>query len=68
MRFKENDVKKTVEMELVLVKSEKEKMARAIHDYELKIADLETFTVRLEKRHAEDLERFKSEYQRQFKD
>ena len=55
MRFKENDVKKTVEMELVLVKSEKEKMARAIHDYELK-------------RHAEDLERFKSEYQRQFKD
>ena len=68
IRFRENDVKKTVEMELYMVKSEKERMARTIQDYELKISDLETFKVRLEKKHIEDLERFKSDYQRGFKD
>ena len=62
MRYRENDIKKTVEMELYVVKSEKDKMARTIHDYELKIADLETFKVRLEKKHTEDVERFKSDY------
>ena len=68
MRYRENDIKKTVEMELYMVKAEKDRMARSIHDYELKIADLETFKVRLEKKHIEDLERFKSDYQRGFKD
>ena len=55
MRYRENDIKKTVEMELYVVKSEKD-------NYELKIADLETFKVRLEKKHTEDVERFKSDY------
>jgi len=68
MRYRENDIKKTVEMELYIVKAEKERMARTIHDYEIKISDLETYKVRLEKRHTEDLERFKSDYQRSFKD
>ena len=68
MRYREDNVKKTVEMELYVVKSEKERMAQAIQDYEAKIKELENFKLRLEKQHVEDLERFKSEYQRQYKD
>lgn len=68
MRYREQDVKKTVEMELLVVKNEKDRMSQTIHDYEQKIGELENFKLRLEKQHVEDLERFKSEYQRQYKD
>lgn len=68
LRYRENDSKKTVEMELYFVKAEKDRMAQTIRDYELKIADLETLKLRLEKQKLEDIERFKSEYQRQMKD
>ena len=68
MRLRENDVKKTVEMELVLVKNEKDRMAHTIQDYERKLAEMESFKLRLEKQHLEDIDRFKSEYQRTFKD
>lgn len=68
MRYRESDAKKTVEMELYFVKAEKDRMAHTIHDYELKIADLELLKLRLEKQKIEDIEKFKSEYQRQFKD
>ena len=68
MRLRENDVKKTVEMELVLVKNEKDRMAHTIMEYERKLAEMESFKLRLEKQHIEDIERFKSEYQRTFKD
>ena len=37
MRYRESDVKKTVEMELLVVKNEKERMGQTIHDYEQKI-------------------------------
>ena len=33
-RYRETDAKKTVEMELLVVKSEKERMQQNIHDYE----------------------------------
>ena len=49
-------------MELYFVKAEKDRMAQTIRDYELKIADLETLKLRLEKQKLEDIERFKSEY------
>ena len=68
MRYRETDAKKTVEMELYFVKAEKERMAHTIHDYEVKIADLESLKLRLEKQKLEDVEKFKSEYQRSFKD
>ncbi len=68
MRYRETDAKKTVEMELYFVKAEKERMAHTIHDYEVKIADLESLKLRLEKQILEDIEKFKSEYQRSFKD
>ena len=68
LRFKETDIKKTVEMELVLIKSEKDRMANTIRDYEQKLQEMENLKLRLEKQHMEDIERFKSEYQRQYKD
>ena len=68
MRLRENDVKKTVERELILVKNEKDRMQQVIIDYERKLAEMEQFKLRLEKQHLEDVERFKSEYQRTFKD
>jgi len=49
-------------MELLVIKGEKDRMAQTIHDYEQKINELETFKLRLEKQHVEDIERFKSEY------
>jgi len=64
MRYRENDIKKTVEMELLLVKNEKDRMGKSIHDYEIKIADLEKFKLRLEKQHIQEMEQFKTEYQR----
>lgn len=61
-RHRENDAKKTVEMELLVVKGERERMAAQIRDYEEKLKDLEKFKLRLEKQHIEDVERFKSDY------
>ena len=55
-------------MELYLVKSEKDRMAQTIREYEQKLAEVENFKLRLEKQHVEDMERFKSEHQRQYKD
>lgn len=49
IRYRENDAKKTVEMELYFIKAEKDRMAHTIHDYEIKIGDLETLKLRLEK-------------------
>ncbi len=62
MRYRENDIKKTVEMELYIVRAEKDKMGHSIHEYELKIADMEQLKMRLEKQRIEDTERFKSDY------
>jgi hypothetical protein len=64
LRYRENDAKKTVEMELYFVKAEKDRMAHTIHDYESKLGDLEQLKLRLEKQKLEDIERFKSDYQR----
>ena len=49
MRYREQDIKKTVEMELYLVKSEKDRMAQTIREYEQKLSEVETFKLRLEK-------------------
>ena len=68
MRYREQDIKKTVEMELYLVKSEKDRMAQTIREYEQKLQEVENFKLRLEKQHVEDMERFKSEHTRQYKD
>ena len=53
---------------MYFVKAEKDRMAHTIKDYEAKISDLEQFKLRLDKQKVEEMDKFKSEYQRQFKD
>lgn len=68
MRYREGEVKKSVEMELYLVKSERDKLLKSEKEYELKLKELETYKIKLEKEHSEDLSRYKSELNRELKD
>lgn len=68
LRYKEADLKKTMEMELVLVKQERDKTRSLQHEYEQKLSEMTNIKVRLEKEMAEELNKFKSNYQRQFQD
>lgn len=62
LRYKEAEVKKTMEMELVLVKQERDKTASLQREYEQKLAEMSNLKLRLEKEMAEELSRFKSNY------
>jgi hypothetical protein len=68
MRMREAEVKKSMEMELYLLKQEKDKIEKTSREYELKIRDLETHKAKLEKEHIEEIERFKANLQVSFKD
>ena len=68
MRYKEAEVRKTMEMELLLVKQERDKSGTLQREYEQKIAEMSNIKLRLEKDMAEELSKFKSNYQRQFQD
>jgi len=61
MRYREAEVKKTVEMELYLVKNERDKLSKTEKEYELKLKELDAYKVKLEKEHAEEISRFKSD-------
>ena len=62
LRYKEAEVKKTMEMELVLVKQERDKTGSLQREYEQKLAEMSNLKLRLEKEMAEELSRFKSNY------
>ena len=49
MRYRESDVKKTADMELLGIQGEKDRMSQTSHDYESKIVELENFKLRIEK-------------------
>lgn len=66
LRFKEADVKKTMEMELLMVKQERDKCKSLQSEYEGKLAEMTNIKLKLEKNMAEELSTFKSNYQRQF--
>lgn len=68
LRYKEAEVKKTMEMELILVKQERDKTKQLQTEYERKLAEMQSLRVRLEKEMAEEIVKFKSNYQRQFQD
>ena len=68
LRYKEAEVKKTMEMELILVKQERDKTKQLQTEYERKLAEMQSLRVRLEKEMAEEIAKFKSNYQRQFQD
>lgn len=66
LRYKEAEVKKTMEMELILVKQERDKTKHLQTEYEQKLSEMQSIRLRLEKEMAEEINKFKSNYQRQF--
>ena len=68
LRYKDAEIKKTMEMELLLVKQERDKTKQLQVEYERKLSDMSNIKLKLEKDMAEELSRFKTNYQRQFQD
>ena len=64
VRYKEAEVKKTMELELLLVKQEKDKTQQLQHEYEQKLSEMSNIKLKLEKDMAEELQNFKGNYQR----
>ena len=59
MRYKEAEVKKTMEMELLLVKQERDKTENLAREYDSKLQEMSTIRAKLEKELAEELSSFK---------
>ena len=68
MRARENEVRKIKEVEQLQLRQEKDMVDKLGKDLELKLKDLEKKRVQMEKEQIEDIERFKSELQRQMQD
>lgn len=68
VRYKDAEIKKTMEMELLLVKQEKEKTQQLQKEYEHKLNEMSNIKLKLEKDLAEELSNFKTNYQRQLQD
>lgn len=68
LRYKEAEAKKTMEMELLLVKQERDKAKDLQNEYERKINEMQNIKLKLEKEMTEELEHFKSTYKRGLED
>jgi hypothetical protein len=68
LRYREAEVKKTMEMELLLVKTERDKTKGLQGEYDKKLGEMSNIKLKLEKDMAEELQQFKTNYQRQFQD
>lgn len=64
LRYKEAEVKKTMEMELLLVKQERDKTKSLQDEYEKKLVEMSNIRLKLEKDMAEEMSQFKTNYQR----
>ena len=68
VRARENEAKKTLEVELQMARAEREGLLKAQKDYELRSKELEAHRARLDREHVEAIERYKSEVNRTFAD
>ena len=68
LRFKDAELKKTMEMELLLVKQERDKTQQLQKEYEQKLNEMSNIKLKLEKDMAEELQNFKSNHTRSFQD
>lgn len=68
LRSREHEMKKTLEVELTLARSERESLGKQQRECELKLKELEVHRVRMDKEHVEAIERYKSELQRNMAD
>ena len=66
MRARENETKKTLEVELLMVKNERDALSKSQREAEIRLKDLEVQRIKLDKEHVEQIERYKSDLQRQF--
>ena len=62
LRYREAEVKKTMEMELLLVKTERDKTKALQGEYDKKLAEMSNIKLKLEKDMAEELQQFKTNY------
>ena len=67
-RYKEAEVKKTVEMELLLCKQERDKTQELAREYDRKLNEMSDLRVKLEKEMHEEVSSFKQSYQKGFTD
>jgi len=65
LRFKEQEGRKTVEMELLMIKNEREKLFQKEKESDLKLKDLNLLKVALEKKTASEIEEFRRRYEGQ---
>ena len=68
MRARENETKKTLEVELLMAKNERDALSKSQRESEIRLKDLEVQRIKLDKEHVEQIERYKSDLQRQFQD
>ncbi len=68
LRHKESETKKTVEMELYLVKQEKQRLEKLEQEYQQRMREADMFKQTLEKQSLEAQQRFRSELQRTYQD
>jgi hypothetical protein len=66
LRARENETKKTLEVELLMAKNERDALAKSQREAEIRLKDLEVQRIKLDKEHVEQIERYKSDLQRQF--
>ena len=67
-RAREQEAKKTIEVELHMARSERDQLSKTQRKCELRLKELEAQRFKLDKEHIEAVERFKSELQRSFAD
>ena len=63
LRLKEQEMKKTVEMELIIIKSEREKLLQKEKEADLKLKDLNLLKLAYEKKVTTEIEEFKRKFE-----
>jgi hypothetical protein len=64
LRARENETKKTLEVELLMAKNERDALSKSQREAEIRLKDLEVQRIKLDKEHVEQIERYKSDLQR----
>ena len=68
LRARESETKKTLEVELLMARNERDALSKSQREADIRLKDLEVQRIKLDKEHVEQIERYKSELQRQFQD
>jgi hypothetical protein len=68
LRYKEQESKKTVEMELLMIRNERDKLFQKEKEADLKLKDLNLLKAALEKKTQSDIDEYKRNYESKFED